>query len=168
MRRAALCAAVALTYISWTATPPCSRSTPAPRARSGLTATTICIASILLPAGDIEGATGTARLVPPQSPFGIAVTKAGEPQHDVVFTLRNLPAPASLGKYSVLMAWAATPQLRPVVKLGEVRDGTTRLGRVAFDRFLVLITAEASAQVARAEWTCRAARDVGEHAHATA
>ena len=67
----------------------------------------------LLPAGDIERASGTARLVPPSSPFGIAVTKAGEPQHDVVFTLRNLPAPASLGKYSVLMAWAATPQLRP-------------------------------------------------------
>ena len=57
-------------------------------------------------------------------------------------TLRDLPPPGSLGDYSVLIAWAVTPQLRPVVKLGEVRDGSTRLGRIAFDRFLLLITAE--------------------------
>ena len=102
----------------------------------------------LLPSPDIDAPSGIARLVPPWSPFGIAVTRAGAPQHDVLFTLRNLPAPTSLGKYSVFMAWAATPQLRPVVKLGEVRGGTMRLGRVAFDRFLLLVTAEASAAVA--------------------
>jgi FtsP/CotA-like multicopper oxidase with cupredoxin domain len=102
----------------------------------------------LLPALTVDAPSGIARLVPPSSPFGIAVTRAGEPQHDVVFTLRNLPRAASLGQYSVLIAWAATPQLRPVVKLGEVRDGTTRLGRVPFDRFLLLITAEASTNVA--------------------
>ena len=45
------------------------------------------------------------------------------------------------------MAWAVTPQLRPVVKLGEVRNGMVRLGRVTFDRFIVLITAETSARV---------------------
>jgi suppressor of ftsI len=98
----------------------------------------------LLPAAGIERASGTARLVPPSSPFGAAVTAAGEPQHDVILTLRDLPSPRSLGRFTVLVAWAATPQLRPVVKLGEVRDGTTRLGRIAFDRFLVLITAEPS------------------------
>ena len=98
----------------------------------------------LLPAADIERASGTARLVPPSSPFGAAVTAAGEPQHDVILTLRDLPSPGSLGRFTVLVAWAATPQLRPVVKLGEVRDGTTRLGRIGFDRFLVLISAEPS------------------------
>jgi suppressor of ftsI len=101
----------------------------------------------LLPAATIEGAAGTARLVPPASPFGIAVSKAGEPQYDVVFALRNLPAPGSLGPFSALIAWAATPQLRPVVKLGEVRDGSSRLGRIPFDRFLILITAERSVRV---------------------
>ena len=101
----------------------------------------------LLPALDIDGPSGIARLVPSSTPFGIAVTRAGEPQHDVDFALRNLPVPSSLGKYSVLMAWAATPQLRPVVKLGAVRDGRQRLGRVPFDRFLLLITAEASPSV---------------------
>jgi FtsP/CotA-like multicopper oxidase with cupredoxin domain len=101
----------------------------------------------LLPAFDIDGPSGIARLVPPATPFGIAVTKAGEPQHDVAFTLKNLPAPSSLGKFAVLLAWAATPQLRPIVKLGEVRQGTVRLGRVPFDRFLLLITAEESVAV---------------------
>jgi FtsP/CotA-like multicopper oxidase with cupredoxin domain len=100
----------------------------------------------LLPAAEIDAPSGIARLLPPSTPFGIAVTRAGEPQHDVAFTLRSLPAPSSLGKYSVFMAWAATPQLRPVVKLGEVRAGTVRLGRVPFDRFLLLITAESSAR----------------------
>ena len=101
----------------------------------------------LLPAGDIDNATGEARLVPPSSPFGIAVTKAGEPQHDVVFTLRSLPSAATLGGNPVFIAWAVTPQLRPFVKLGELHEGTTRLGRIPFDRFLLLITAEAHALV---------------------
>jgi FtsP/CotA-like multicopper oxidase with cupredoxin domain len=101
----------------------------------------------LLPAGEIDRASGTARLVPPSSPFGVAVTPSGEHAYDILFTLRDLPEPHSLGPYRTYVAWATTPQLDPVVKLGEVRNGTMRLGRVAFDRFLVLITAEASAAV---------------------
>jgi FtsP/CotA-like multicopper oxidase with cupredoxin domain len=100
----------------------------------------------LLPGKDVEGAAGDARLVPPSSPFGIAVTKNGEPQHDVIFTLDGLAALATR-ELPTFVAWAVTPQLRPVVRLGEVRDGTTRLGRVPFDRFLLLITAETNANV---------------------
>jgi suppressor of ftsI len=103
----------------------------------------------LLPAVDIDAASGVARLLPPASPFGIAVTKAGEPQHDIEFSLRDLPRPETLGNYSTLIAWAVTPQLHPVVRLGEVREGTTRLGRVPFDRFLVMITAEQSSRPER-------------------
>jgi FtsP/CotA-like multicopper oxidase with cupredoxin domain len=99
----------------------------------------------LLPAAGMDRASGTARLVPPPTPFGIAVSPAGEQLHDVVFALRDLPAADSLGPYSAYVAWATTPQLSPVIKLGEVRNGTVRLGRVPFDRFLLLITAEASA-----------------------
>ena len=100
----------------------------------------------LLPAGEFDDVAGEARLVPPSSPFGIAVTKAGEPQHDVVFSLRDLPKFLANDR-TVFVAWAVTPQLRPLVKLGEVRDGETRLGRIPFDRFLLLITAETSAAV---------------------
>src|SRR5438034_2611025 len=98
----------------------------------------------LLPAGEIERASGAAHLIPPSSPFGVAVTPAGKHQYDIVFDLHDLPDPASLGPYTAYVAWATTPQLHPEVKLGEVRNGTVRLGRVAFDRFLILITAEAS------------------------
>jgi suppressor of ftsI len=102
----------------------------------------------LLPAADIERGSGTARLVQPSSPFGIAVSAAGHTQYSVVFTLRDLPEPDSLGPYTTFVAWAATPQLRPVTKLGEVTDGTSRLGIVDYDRFLILITAEQSAAAA--------------------
>ena len=103
----------------------------------------------LLPAQGIDRASGAAWLVPAASPFGIAVSAAGEPQHDVRFDLRDLPEPSSLGAYTTYVAWATTPQFDPVVKLGAVGNGATRLGRVAFDQFLILVTAETSADVAR-------------------
>jgi FtsP/CotA-like multicopper oxidase with cupredoxin domain len=99
----------------------------------------------LLPAADIERGSGTARLVQPSTPFGIAVSASGHTQYSVVFTLRDLPDPDSLGPYTVLVAWATTPQLRPLTKLGVVTNGTARLGIVDYDRFLILITAERSA-----------------------
>lgn len=99
----------------------------------------------LLPAAGIEGAAGLAWLVPPPSPFGIAVTPAGEQLHDIAFTLQDLPAASELGPYATYVAWATTPQLDPEIRLGEVRNGSTTLGAVPFDRFLILITAEASA-----------------------
>jgi FtsP/CotA-like multicopper oxidase with cupredoxin domain len=101
----------------------------------------------LLPAGEIESASGTARLLAPSSPFGVAVTKAGEHLYDVLFDLQGLPDPRTFGPYATYVAWATTPQLNPVVKLGEVTNGTVTLGRVAFDRILILITAETSAAV---------------------
>jgi suppressor of ftsI len=98
----------------------------------------------LLPAGEITGPSGTARLLPPTSPFGLAVSPSGETLYDILFDLRDLPEPSSLGSYSSYVAWATTPQLHPVVKLGTVRNGSVRLGRVAFDRFLILVTAESA------------------------
>jgi FtsP/CotA-like multicopper oxidase with cupredoxin domain len=102
----------------------------------------------LLPPLAIDGAAGVARLVPPASPFGIAVSPAGEMLYDVVFDLHDLPAPSSLGAYKTFVAWAAAPQMHPLVKLGEVRNGTTRPGRVSLDRFLLIVTAEPSADTA--------------------
>ena len=101
----------------------------------------------LLPAGEIASGSGTAHLLSPSSPFGVAVTPAGEHVYDVQFELRDLPEPETLGPYASYVAWATTPQFDPVVKLGEVRNGSTRLGRVTFDRTLILVTAERSATV---------------------
>ena len=99
----------------------------------------------LLPAADIERGSGTARLVQPSTPFGIAVSASGQMQYSIVFTLRDLPDLDSLGPYTTFVAWATTPQLRPLTKLGVVTDGTSRLGLVDYDRFLIMITAERSA-----------------------
>ena len=101
----------------------------------------------LLPATSIDGATGTAYLLSPPSPFGVAVTPAGEHQYDIQFDVQGLPAPSTLGPYRTYVAWATTPQMHPVVKLGVIGNGRTTLGRIAFDRTLILITAETSASV---------------------
>src|SRR6266540_637378 len=118
---------------------------PRPEASEGPDSDLYCIE--LLPAGDIESASGTARLLSPSSPFGVSVTPAGEHVYDVLFDLQGLPDPASLGPYTTHIAWATTPQLHPVVKLGPVGNGIVKLGRVAFDRTLILITAESSPAV---------------------
>ena len=101
----------------------------------------------LLPAASIDGASGTAQLLAPSSPFGVAVTAAGEHLYDIQFDAQGLPEPATLGPYRAYVAWATTPQLHPVIKLGTIGNGRTTLGRIAFDRTLLLITAEASAAV---------------------
>jgi suppressor of ftsI len=101
----------------------------------------------LLPATGIDGAAGTARLLSPPSPFGVAVTAAGEHQYDIQFDLQGLPPPSALGSYRTYVAWATTPQMHPTVKLGTIGNGLTKLGRIAFDRTLILITAETSAAV---------------------
>ncbi len=101
----------------------------------------------LLPAAGIDDASGTAHLLSPTSPFGVAVTAAGEHQYDIRFDVQGLPPPSALGPYRTYVAWATTPQMHPVVKLGAISNGRTTLGRIAFDRTLILITAEASAAV---------------------
>jgi suppressor of ftsI len=101
----------------------------------------------LFPAAGIDDASGRVELGRVPSPFGIAVTQDGHHRYQLVFHLDGLPDPASLGPYTTYVAWAATPTLDPVLKLGVVNDGRTVAGRVAFDQFLVLITAEASGDV---------------------
>jgi FtsP/CotA-like multicopper oxidase with cupredoxin domain len=46
------------------------------------------------------------------------------------------------------VAWAASPVFDTVVRLGPVSNGTSPLGELALERFLLLVTAEASAEVA--------------------
>ena len=95
-----------------------------------------------------SGAGGSVDLGRVSTPFGVAVTAAGNHIHELTAHLEGLPAPDSFGPYSAYVAWAATPFFDPVVKLGEVGNGANALGRVAFNKFLILITAEASAGVA--------------------
>ncbi|HEX6057742.1 MAG TPA: multicopper oxidase family protein [Gemmatimonadaceae bacterium] len=102
----------------------------------------------LVPTARAERAWGTVRMERPQTPMGAAVTAEGTHVHELVAEITGLPEPASLGAYGTYVAWLTTPILEPVVKLGEVTNGRARIGRAAFDKFLVLVSAEPHAGVA--------------------
>lgn len=89
--------------------------------------------------------TGLARLVYASSPFGIAVTVDGIDRYDVRITARGMPAPSSLGPYKAYVAWQVTTDLSQWKRLGPVRNGTTVVGTTNLNKFLLVITAEASA-----------------------
>jgi FtsP/CotA-like multicopper oxidase with cupredoxin domain len=83
------------------------------------------------------------------SPFTVSVDESGRQLFAPVITLANLPEPSTLGPYSAYVAWAVTPDLALDVKLGLVANGRTELGVVGINQFLLMITAERSADVTR-------------------
>ena len=92
---------------------------------------------------------GTARLVYAASPFGVAVTADGRAQYDIQVKAAELPAPSSLGAFTAYVAWAATPDLSTWVRLGTIRNGTSTVGHVDLNKFLLVITAEADSAPAK-------------------
>ncbi len=79
------------------------------------------------------------------SPFGIAVNANGNHVYGLTFTISGLPDPTTLGDYSTYVAWLTTPLLYPTIKLGEVRNGTVQVQDVDYNKFLILISAEKTA-----------------------
>ena len=98
----------------------------------------------LVPVPELREIFGTAELGRARSPFATAVTRDGVLVYDLSVTLGGLPAPSELGPFSAYVAWVTTPELEPMVRLGVVTNGRTTLGPVAFNKFLVLVSAEAS------------------------
>jgi suppressor of ftsI len=103
----------------------------------------------LVPVPALRQASGTVELGTVPSPFGIALTADGRHVYDLSIMLRDLPPPASLGPYTAYVAWVAPPSLEPMLRLGAVTPGRTRLGRVALNKFLVFVSAEPSADAPR-------------------
>jgi len=95
----------------------------------------------LVPAEGAGAARGTAQLDWIPSPFTVAVAPDGTHRWDLTLSLDSLP-PLPGGRAPGYVAWAASPSLTSMVRLGAVRTGTSRVGPLAFDRFLVLISAE--------------------------
>nr|MBA3584082.1 hypothetical protein [Gemmatimonadota bacterium] len=93
----------------------------------------------LLPTAGYPGASGTVELRRAPSPFGASVDREGRHRYDLIVRIGGLPDPAGF------VAWATTPTLDPMVRLGAVVNGETRLGPVALDKFLILVTAEPAA-----------------------
>ena len=100
-------------------------------------------------------ARGSATLVFAESPFGVAVTADGHARYDVQITAADLPAPSSLGAYHAYVAWAVTSDLAHWQRLGTVTNGTSTVGHIELDKFLLVIAAEAdSASTTHAARRC--------------
>ena len=91
-----------------------------------------------------RGAWGVVELGRVPGPFGVTVTSDGHHVYNLTAWLSGLPEPEEFGPYATYIAWATTPTLDPVVRLGQVGNGRNLLGRISFNKFLILITAEAS------------------------
>lgn len=92
-------------------------------------------------------AAGVVELRRPWSPFGVTVAPDGRHRHALVAWIARLPDPSTLGPYTAYVAWATPLALDPVLRLGEVTNGRNDLGEVALNKYLVWVTAEASADV---------------------
>jgi hypothetical protein len=92
-------------------------------------------------------AAGHARLVYAESPFGVAVTADGRAVYDVRIDATGLPSPATLGAYTAYVAWATTTDLSRWDRLGPVTNGRVTVGPATLNKFLLVVTAEASASV---------------------
>ncbi|HEU4990108.1 MAG: hypothetical protein KGL93_06825 [Gemmatimonadota bacterium] len=90
-------------------------------------------------------ATGQARLVFAPGVMDVAVTADGRARYDARVTIAGLPAPRTLGPYTAYVAWAVTPDLTQWHRLGAVHNGVSMVGTADFNKFLLVITAEASA-----------------------
>ena len=98
--------------------------------------------------GDAQGVVEMGRV---PTPFGVAVTPEGHHQYALTAWIEGLPDVTSLGPFSAYMAWATTPVFDQLIKLGEVSNGTNTLGNVALNKFLIMISAEASVDVSDRE-----------------
>ena len=71
--------------------------------------------------------------------FTVPVTVDGHYRYAPRITLRGLPRAPAGARY---VAWAASPTMDVIQRLGPVTNGANRAGEITLDRFLVLITAE--------------------------
>ena len=78
-------------------------------------------------------------------PFTVDVTADGHLRYTPELTLDGLARPSALGRYAAYVAWVASPDMGRVTRLGVVDNGRTVLPRIALDKFVILVTAEASA-----------------------
>ena len=101
----------------------------------------------LIPAPGLSAASGRVELGQRSGPFTIDITVDGRQRYAPVLTLAGLPAPSALGRYSTFVAWVTTPMMHPTTRLGVVRNGRVELPAISLDKFIILVTAEASANV---------------------
>jgi hypothetical protein len=99
----------------------------------------------LVPTAHANGARGVVAMRFAESPFGVSVTDDGRHLYHADITTTALAPHAG----ETLVVWAATPSLDQVRKLGSLSEAGTLSGTIAFNKFLVFVTAESSPDVER-------------------
>jgi len=118
---------------------PCDPATPL-----GPSHDLYCIELVAAPG--VTGVAGRVELASPPGPFTVAVTADGHARFIPVVFLTGLPATRG-GGGGTYIAWATTPQMDSLIKLGAVKNGRVELRPIDFDKFNILISAEHSARV---------------------
>lgn len=101
----------------------------------------------LRPTQNAPAGRGRMMLVPADSPYGIAVDATGRHVYEVVLEIDRLRRRSGAS----YVAWAATPELDRVTRLGVLGDSEPIRGRVAWNKFLVFVSEEPDPGVER--WT---------------
>jgi FtsP/CotA-like multicopper oxidase with cupredoxin domain len=99
----------------------------------------------LVRAVGVPSGVGRVELGRAPGPFTVDVGPDGRLRYTPAITLSGLPRPSSLGRYAAYVAWVASPTMDVIQRLGTVRNGRTVLPAISLDKFIVLITAEESA-----------------------
>jgi len=113
---------------------PCDPATPL-----GPSHDLYCIELVAAPG--VRGVSGRVELSSPPGPFTVAVTADGHSRFIPIGFFTGLP---TTGTY---IAWATTPQMDSLIKLGAVKNGRVKLRAIEFDKFNVLISSEHNARV---------------------
>ena len=94
-------------------------------------------------------ATGVGEVAFARSPFGVALSDDGSYDYDFTVRFERLK-PARSGAYVV---WTTTPELDEIVLAGELADPAAFSGRVAWNKFLVVVTLEPAFDPDATMWT---------------
>jgi hypothetical protein len=88
---------------------------------------------------------GKAKLTPARSPFGLAMTEDGYFIFNIEVEAATLPPVAAFGPaYQTYVAWITSNDLSKVVRIGAFQAGESVKGKVAMNKYMVIVTAEAS------------------------
>jgi len=94
-------------------------------------------------------ATGVGEVTFASSPFGVALSPDGSYHYDVRIRLQGMKVPPQ----GTLVAWATTTEVDQVRRLGALDERLTTTGSVDWNKFLLVVTLEASDDPAATAWT---------------
>lgn len=98
--------------------------------------------------GGVADASGTAFVHFGTSPFGVSVSGDGSYAYDVRVEVAGLPE-----RDGAFVAWVARTDLTEMRKIGSLDADGRAEGRVAWNKFLVIVTLETEASEEAEQWT---------------